>query len=46
MVIFLDEGPSGLWTKGFVGLYGENLRRQRLPFISLTDTPPHGGAVV
>jgi hypothetical protein len=46
VVILLAKGPSRLWTESFVGLYGENLRRQGLSFISLTDTPLHGGAVV
>jgi hypothetical protein len=46
VVILLAKGPSRLWTESFVGLYGENLRRQGLSFISRTDTPLHGGAVV
>jgi hypothetical protein len=46
MVILLAEGPSRLWTEGLVGLYGENLRRQGLSFISLTNTPLHGWAIV
>jgi hypothetical protein len=46
MVIFLAEGLSGLWTESLVGLYGEYLRRQRLAFISLTNTPLHGWPIV
>jgi hypothetical protein len=46
VVILLAEGPSRLGTESFVGLYGENLRRQGLSFISLTDTSLDGGAVV
>lgn len=46
MVILLAEGLSRLWTESFVGLYGENLRRQGLSFISLTNTPLHGWAIV
>jgi hypothetical protein len=29
-----------------VGLYGENLRRQRLSFISVTNTPFYGWTIV
>jgi len=46
MVILLAEGLSRLWTESFVGLYGENLRRQGLSFISLTNTPLHGWTIV
>ena len=46
MVILLAEGPPCLWTESFVGLYGENLRRQGLSFIGLANTALHGWAVV
>jgi hypothetical protein len=46
MVILLAEGPSCLWTESFMSLYGENLRRQGLSFISLANTAPYGWAVV
>jgi len=46
MVILLAEGLSRLGTESFVGLYGENLRRQGLSFIRLANTPLHGWAIV